>query len=96
MSDELRLVCAVEGDPALHVATDDQWPDAPLVYVEALRGDSWLDLDDARQLRDLLDRHIRKHAPRHCSEDAGDQLTDRDGAESIAAAVAKHVVAEGE
>jgi hypothetical protein len=51
-----------------------------------------LDRDGVRVLVDFASRWLRTQEVQHTSND----LTDRDGAESIAAAVARHVVSEGE
>ena len=89
-----RIPCSIEPSDALVIA--ESVHHSPTVLYVVVTGDGRdvaLNLAGVTALRDRCDAFIREHAPRHCSEDVGDERADRNGADSIAAAVA-HFVAE--
>jgi ribosomal protein S7 len=93
MTSPLELRCALEPIDVITVA-QSAIAGRLVVSVRDVGVSRYVQIDvaTARQLRDYLDRWLRTQEVQHVSNDTAD----RDGAESIAAAVARHVVDEGE
>jgi hypothetical protein len=76
VSGALVIDCALDGGPALKISDGSETYDGVIdrmLFVEALRGDAWLDDDACIALRDRITAHLGEPS-HHARDDRGERL----------------------